>query len=190
MRRYVTHEAKSWEAGLGLPDWKLTLCLAASWLVLFLTLVKGVQSAGKTAYFTALFPYVVLFTLLGRGVTLPGAYDGIMYFLTPQWEKLLDGNVWYQAVTQSFFSLSVAFGSISMFSSYNDFKHNVYRDSLIISFMDTATSLLAGLTIFSVLGNLKYEIQADSIDDVVQGGAGLAFITYPTAIAKFNYVPQ
>ncbi|KAF2350544.1 Sodium:neurotransmitter symporter [Trinorchestia longiramus] len=189
-KRYVTHEAKSWEAGLGLPDWKLTLCLAASWLVLFLTLVKGVQSAGKTAYFTALFPYVVLFTLLGRGVTLPGAYDGIMYFLTPQWEKLLDGNVWYQAVTQSFFSLSVAFGSISMFSSYNDFKHNVYRDSLIISFMDTATSLLAGLTIFSVLGNLKYEIQADSIDDVVQGGAGLAFITYPTAIAKFNYVPQ
>ena len=56
--------------------------------------------------------------------------------------------------------------------------------------MDTGTSLLAGLTIFSILGNLKYEIQADSIDEVVESGAGLAFVTYPTAIAKFDYVPQ
>lgn len=56
--------------------------------------------------------------------------------------------------------------------------------------MDTATSFLAGLTIFSILGNLKYEIQAESIDEVVQSGAGLAFIAYPTAIAKFDYVPQ
>ncbi|KAA0200957.1 hypothetical protein HAZT_HAZT005658, partial [Hyalella azteca] len=91
-RRYVVHEAATWTSGIGKPDWKLALCLAGSWLVLFFTLVKGVQSAGKTAYFTALFPYLVLFTLLGRGVTLPGAYDGIMYFLTPQWERLLDGN--------------------------------------------------------------------------------------------------
>ena len=56
--------------------------------------------------------------------------------------------------------------------------------------MDTATSILAGFTIFSILGNLKYEIQAESIDEVVQGGAGLAFIVYPTAIAKFDYIPQ
>jgi len=189
-KNHVMHEASSWSSGLGVPDWKLVICLAVAWLALFLTLVKGVQSAGKVAYFTALFPYLVLFTLLGKGLTLPGAYDGIMYFLTPQWEKLLDPNVWYQAVSQSFFSLSVSFGSISMFSSYNDFKHNVYRDAWIISFMDTGTSVLAGLTIFSILGNLKHELGVEDMDEVVQGGAGLAFITYPTAIAKFHYVPQ
>ena len=42
----------------------------------------------QVAYFTALFPYLVLFTLLGKGLTLPGAYDGIMYFLTPQWGEV------------------------------------------------------------------------------------------------------
>lgn len=47
----------------------------------------------QVAYFTALFPYVVLFTLLGRGASLPGAVDGILYFITPKWEKLLEANV-------------------------------------------------------------------------------------------------
>lgn len=45
------------------------------------------------AYFTALFPYVVLITLLIRGVTLDGAADGILYFVKPEWDKLLDVNV-------------------------------------------------------------------------------------------------
>ena len=56
--------------------------------------------------------------------------------------------------------------------------------------MDTGTSFLAGLTIFAILGNLKYELQAESMDDVVKAGAGLAFIAYPTAIAKLDYIPQ
>jgi solute carrier family 6 amino acid transporter-like protein 5/7/9/14 len=45
------------------------------------------------AYFTALFPYVVLITLLIRGCTLPGAGDGILYFITPDWEKVLTPDV-------------------------------------------------------------------------------------------------
>jgi len=46
---------------------------------------------------------------------------------------LLGSKVWYAAVTQSFFSLSVGFGSIITYSSYNKFSHNTYRDALIIS---------------------------------------------------------
>ena len=77
----------------GLPDLKLTGCLAVCYIILFLTLWKGVASSGKMAYFTALFPYVVLFTLLGRGVTLPGAIDGILFYITPKWGELLNIKV-------------------------------------------------------------------------------------------------
>lgn len=45
------------------------------------------------AYFTALFPYVVLITLLIRGVTLDGASKGILYYVQPDWSKLVDVNV-------------------------------------------------------------------------------------------------
>jgi len=155
------------------------------------SLIKGVQSAGKVAYFTALFPYVVLFTLLVRGLTLDGSIDGIKFLFEPKWEKLLEPKVWVAAVTQCFFSLSTGFGPIIMFSSYNPHKHNVYKDAFIISLMDTFTSLLAGVTIFSILGNLSLQTGVE-ISEVVKGGPNLAFVAYPDAIAKFDtpYFPQ
>ena len=43
----------------------------------------------KLVYFTSTFPYVMLFILLGRGLTLDGAIDGVVYYLRPQFYKLL-----------------------------------------------------------------------------------------------------
>lgn len=63
------------------------------------------------------------------------------------------------------------------------------RDSTIVSLADTGTSILAGVTIFTILGNLAYET-GKPIESVVKGGTGLAFISYPEAISKFNSVPQ
>lgn len=93
--------------GLGTPDLTLVAFLALSWAIVFLILIKGVQSSGKASYVLAIFPYFVLSILFGRAVTLPGAFNGIKYFLTPQWDRILDPKVWYAAVTQVFFSLSV-----------------------------------------------------------------------------------
>ena len=56
--------------------------------------------------------------------------------------------------------------------------------------LDTFTSLLAGATIFGILGNLAHNLNIDSIDSVVRSGTGLAFISYPDAISKFDVVPQ
>lgn len=188
--KYVLNEPDSIEDGIGVPDWRLALCLLFSWITIFLVIIRGVKSSGKAAYFLALFPYVVMVTLLIRGATLPGAVDGILFFITPQWDKLLDPIVWYSAVTQAFFSLGICFGAIIMYSSYNDFHHNVYRDAMIVTTLDTFTSLLAGCTIFSILGNLMHELKITDIEKVVQGGTGLAFVSYPDAIAKFDIVPQ
>jgi len=109
--------------------------------------------------------------------------------LYPNGKKILEPDVWYAAVGQCFFSLSTGFGPIIMFSSYNPFRHNVYKDALIISLLDTFTSLLAGFTIFAILGNLATESGLE-VEDVVKSGPGLAFISYPDAIAKFDWVPQ
>ncbi|XP_068154516.1 sodium-dependent nutrient amino acid transporter 1 [Drosophila tropicalis] len=176
--------------GVGAPDWKLTLALLVSWIVTFLVIMRGVKSSGKAAYFLALFPYVVLFVLLGRAVTLEGAVDGIIFFLQPQWGELLNPTVWKEAVVQCFFSLAVSCGPIIMFASYNRFDHSIYRDAMIVTTLDTLTSLLGGITIFAILGNLAHNLQVDNIREVVRSGTGLAFISYPDAISKFQAVPQ
>lgn len=182
-----------------MPDWKLVLCLLASWGCVWIILIKGVRSSGKASYFLALFPYVGMGILLVRACTLEGAVDGILYFIKPQFDRLLDPTVsiylidgcfehticifilqvWYAAVTQCFFSLSVCFGNIIMYSSFNKFSHNVYRDSTIVSILDTFTSLIAGCTIFAILGHLAHLTGSKDIGSVVKGGAGLAFVSYP-----------
>lgn len=63
------------------------------------------------------------------------------------------------------------------------------RDAFILTTLDTFTSLLAGTTIFAILGNLAFNLNTE-IKDVVRGGAGLAFVSYPDAIAKFTWMPQ
>merc|ERR1712013_582264 len=98
-------------------------------------------------------------------------------------------GVWYAAVTQSFFSLGVGFGALTTYSSYNKFHHNSYKDALIISFADTFTSVLAGTVIFAILGHLSYELDLP-VKYVVKSGAGLAFVSYPEVISKFNIAPQ
>uniref|UniRef100_A0A3Q4MKF9 Transporter n=1 Tax=Neolamprologus brichardi TaxID=32507 RepID=A0A3Q4MKF9_NEOBR len=77
----------------GKMNWELILCLMAVWVLVYFCVWKGVKSTGKIVYFTATFPYVVLIILLVRGVTLPGAYDGIMYYIKPNWSKLEEAQV-------------------------------------------------------------------------------------------------
>lgn len=77
-----------------------------------------------------------------------------------------------------------------MFASYNQLSHNILRDAKIVTTLDTLTSLLSGIIIFGILGNLAYENGTDDITSVVQGGPGLAFVSYPNAISKFDVVPQ
>lgn len=55
--------------------------------------IRGVKSSGKASYFLALFPYVIMITLLIRAATLEGAADGMYYFIETDWNKLKDASV-------------------------------------------------------------------------------------------------
>lgn len=62
---------------------------------------------------------------------------------------------------------------------------------MIVTTLDTFTSLISGITIFGVLGNLAHQLQEDDVGQVIgSGGSSLAFISYPDAIAQSPIVPQ
>ncbi|GFY35787.1 sodium- and chloride-dependent glycine transporter 2 [Trichonephila clavipes] len=70
--------------------WDLCLCLLFSWIVVIACLLQGIKTSGKVVYFAATFPYIVLIILLITGLLQEGAINGILYFISPNWKKLLD----------------------------------------------------------------------------------------------------
>ncbi|XP_075228964.1 sodium-dependent proline transporter-like [Lycorma delicatula] len=185
--RHVLHLSDGIEH-IGPIKWDLALCLLFSWVVVVLCLIKGIKTSGKVVYFAATFPYVILFTLMVTGLMQEGAMSGVLYFITPTWEKLLDIQVWQAAASQMFFSLSVSMGGLIMYSSYNDFHNFVYRDALVVSIMDTITSLISGIVTFSIVGAMAHDLQVP-INQVVKEGPGLAFVAYPEALLRLPF-PQ
>lgn len=132
--------------------WHLVMVLLVAWAVVFLCMMRGVQSAGKAVYFTATFPYLVLTIFFGRGVSLEGAGAGVAYMFKPQFSKLANPQVWLEAATQIFFSLSVAFGGLIAMSSYNPVHNNCHRDAIVVSLINCGTSIFASIVIFCILG--------------------------------------
>uniref|UniRef100_A0A3Q1BFG1 Transporter n=1 Tax=Amphiprion ocellaris TaxID=80972 RepID=A0A3Q1BFG1_AMPOC len=150
-------------------NWELMLCLMAVWVLVYFCVWKGVKSTGKIVYFTATFPYVVLIILLVRGVTLPGAYDGIMYYVKPDWSKLGEAQVWIDAGTQIFFSYAIGLGALTALGSYNRFNNDCYKDAFVLALINSGTSFFAGFVVFSILGFMAAE-QGVDISQVAESG--------------------
>jgi solute carrier family 6 amino acid transporter-like protein 5/7/9/14 len=173
---------------LGSIRWELALCLLLAWTIVYCALWKGIKSFGKVVYFTALFPYCILVILLVRAATLPGYMDGITFYLTPKWEKLLEINVWADACIQIFFSLGVTWGGMITLASYNQFNNNVFRDALLVGMGNCITSFFAGFIIFGIIGYMAHELGVP-VEEVAAQGAGLAFIAYPEAVSRMPISP-
>ncbi|KAM4737965.1 sodium- and chloride-dependent creatine transporter 1 isoform 2-T2 [Anableps anableps] len=172
----------------GVICYEMVLCLIATWVIVYFCIWKGVKSTGKVVYFTALFPYLVLVVLLAHGVTLPGALDGIVYYLKPDWSKLGEAQVWIDAGTQIFFSYAIGLGALTALGSYNRFHNNCYQDAFILALINSGTSFFAGFVVFSVLGFMAAE-QGVDISKVAESGPGLAFIAYPKAVTLMPVAP-
>merc|ERR1719245_2480185 len=102
--------------------------------------------------------------------------------------SISDIQVWRKAAEQMFFSLSISWGGLFMFGSYNKFKHRVHITATVISSLDFVTSIIASVLVFSILGAQSEETKIP-LEDLVQGGQGLAFISYPDALSQLP-VPQ
>lgn len=132
--------------------WHLVLSLFGIYLIVYFMMIKGIKVSGKAVYFTALFPYFVLFVLGVRAWALPGALDGIIYYTTPDWSKLFDIRVWSDAACAIFFSISISFGGMTTLASYNKFDANIMNTAIMIPAANCLTSFFCRLCNFCLYG--------------------------------------
>lgn len=166
----------------------MALCLGIAWIIVFLCIFKGIKSSGKVVYFTSLFPYVVLLILGIKGWTLPGAGIGIEFYLKPDFNKLLEISVWFDAAVQIFFTMSTSYGGLITLASYNKFNQNTLRDTFVITISNALTAIFAGFVVFSYIGYLA-EVTQQQVKDVVSSGSGLSFIVFPFAVTQLAGAP-
>ena len=121
----------------------------------------------------------LMIVLAGNSVTLPGAGEGVKFYLVPDFKRLMDngiGNVVFAAMSHAFFTLSVGMGSMEIFGSYLEKKHKLAGEALSVVILDTFVALTAGLIIIPAC--FAYNIEPTA-------GPSLLFITLPNV---FNHM--
>lgn len=169
---------------LGGLQMHLLLPFLAAWaiavFVIFKGISKGIEKLNKVMIPSLIF---LMLIIVIRGLTLPGALDGLNYMFTPQWDKLFDPTIWVAAYGQIFFSLSIAFGIMISYSSYLPEKTDIVNSAFITACSNHGFELFAGIAIFSMLGFMA-NAQGVPVSEVASGGIGLAFMVFPQAISS------
>ncbi len=142
---------------------------------------NGVERVTKVMMVALL---AVLAVLVVRAVTLPGAGDGLAFYLMPDFGKLFAGG-WstftdavFAAMGQAFFTVSVGVGSMSIFGSYIDKRYRLTGEAVRIAGLDTLVALMAGLIIFPAC--FAFGVEPGS-------GPGLVFVTLPSVFAQMPF---
>lgn len=143
-----------------------------------LGLKNGVENITKVMMILLV---VLMVVLVFRSVTLPGAEEGLKYYLVPDFKKLSEHgifNVIFAAMTHAFFTLSIGMGSMEIFGSYLSKERKLTGEAISVTILDTLIALMAGIII--IPSCFAYDVQPDA-------GPSLLYITLPSV---FNHMPN
>eukprot|EP00929_Paragymnodinium_shiwhaense_P059041 TRINITY_DN29558_c0_g1_i1.p1 TRINITY_DN29558_c0_g1~~TRINITY_DN29558_c0_g1_i1.p1 ORF type:complete len:639 (-),score=145.59 TRINITY_DN29558_c0_g1_i1:322-2238(-) len=175
------------QPGLGAIQWHLVAALFVVWLMVFFALAFGKKILEKVTWVTVVGPIVLLIVLLVRTAFLPGAAEGVAFYIFKfDAAQLADPEVWAIACGQILFSLSPGFGTAITMSSFTKKTEDVYRVCLTVAFSNSLFSLTGGFAIFGILGNLAHKT-GKSVEEVAStSGPGLAFIAIAEAMSTLG----
>ena len=148
----------------------MVVTVVAGFLVCSLGLQKGLERITKWVMCALL---VLILVLAGHSLLLPGAMEGVKFYLLPDFRRAAQagiGNVATAAMNQAFFTLSLGIASMEIFGSYMSREHTLTGEAVRICALDTFVALMAGLIIFPAC--FSYGVEPGQ-------GPGLIFMTLP-----------
>ena len=145
--------------------------------IIFEGVRNGIERVSKI-----MMPILVILSLVITvySVTRPGAWEGVKYFLVPNFKDFS----WMTVVTamgQVFYSLSIAMGILITFGSYMKKDVSIEKSTRNVEIFDTAIAILAGLMIIPAV----FAFSGGSAENL-QAGPSLMFITLPKVFASMG----
>lgn len=139
--------------------------------------IRGVHSGIERAC-DILMPtlVIILVILMIRSLTLPGAMEGVKFYLYPDFSKITP-HVVLIAMGQAFFSLSLGMGAMITYGSYLSSEENLTSVTVYVVIFDTLIALLMGMVIFPAVFAMGMEPAE---------GPSLVFSVLP---AVFSHMP-
>ncbi|KAK8784202.1 hypothetical protein V5799_009429 [Amblyomma americanum] len=163
----------------------LLLALAVGWCCVFACVHNGIRSLTKAIYATTVVPFVLMFILLTRMLTLPGASAGLKYYIVPQWTEVLSVTLWRRAAEEVILSLGLGYGTVICYAGFGRIRNKLTNDVEVVIATQFFASFGYGLVVFSVLGFMAASLQVH-VEDVISSGFDIAFVAYPEAVSRIR----
>ena len=159
-----------------MTGWMIAVVILG-FLICSLGVQRGLEKITKVMMTCLL---VLIVVLAVRSLTLPGAEEGVRFYLVPNMDSIREvglGNMIFGAMSQAFFTLSLGIGALAIFGSYIGKERKLTGEAVNILVLDTTVALIAGLIIFPAC--FAFGINPGE-------GPGLVFVTLPNV---FNEMP-
>lgn len=163
-------------------QWPILIGLIVVWLGIYFSIWQSAKSASKVIMITMPLPVILVICLAVRGMTLgPGSFVGMNAYLIPNLSSLLDVEVWTAAISQIFFTLTLGFGTMIAYGSYNDESQELVKSTYWTVFLNSSISLIAGFAVFGTIGFMSYNMVANQ--GVPQAMVSQYEAQHPTGVA-------
>ena len=142
------------------------------------TVVFGVQKGiERLAKYLMPTLFLLMLVLIVRGLTLPGAWEGVEFMFSFNWEQF-NAESLFNAMGFCFFSLSVGAGTLIVYASYLSDEANLPHSTAWVAFLGILAALLGGLMVMPAVFAFNLEPTA---------GPGLTFVTMPAVFAHMPF---
>ena len=156
-----------------------TVCVLLLWISVWFISHRDVDSGiGRVSKILIPALFVIMGIIIVYALTLPGSVVGINALIHPNWNGLLNVNIWLAAFAQIIFSLSMGQAIAITYASYLPKNSKLIDNVLIVVFANSAFEVCTAFGVFSILGYMSF-INGTPITDLITEGTGLVFIIFP-----------
>lgn len=173
---------------LGGFNWGTLTALAMIWALILIIVRGGLPWISKALLITVPLPFILLIIMAIRGVFLPGAPEGVAYFLKPRFSDILSPSVWAAATSQTVLALGLAMGQMVAYASRKRDDVKLGKAAVTICLSVLVISILAGIVTFAMMGFLAHD-KGVPIEDLKLESLSLAFVSFPMAISALPLAP-